>query len=474
MAEATATPIATRKRVKVVVPRDHSSATITIFKPLAGESVPTYEEIQSELEKSEVVYGIDRNEIDRAIANRTWDVPIKAALGVAPQKGKDASFEYCFETSQAHHPEEDADGRIDYRNLGFIQNVKEGEVLAKKTPATNGAPGIGVDGKEISALPGRDFPLKTGTNTKPTEDGLSLIATTGGAIVYKGGIVSVSDVVKIDSDIDFNTGNIDTTGSVIVRGDVKTGFTVKAGGNIEISGNVEDAKIIAEGNILIKGGFFGSGEGEVHAGHDIMIKFAEGQRLNAGNDIIVGGELVNCKVTAKNKVAVKGQKGKILGGEIFAGKEIRVPVAGSDAGTSTLLTVAYDATLMKELHKTIAELNRLDADSKRVKESLYALYRLQMNGKLPDNKAAALQQLEEFQKGVPAELEVNQKRKTEILEKLAEFRDARIIIEDCLFPGVVVHFGIVKREFTDELHCAKLLLDGNQVTVSEYKRDRDQ
>ncbi|MEK7775379.1 MAG: FapA family protein [Candidatus Zixiibacteriota bacterium] len=470
MAEAVATA---RKRVKVVVPRDFSSASITLFKPLAGESIPTIEEIISELEKAEVVYGIDKNEIARAITDRSWDVTIKAAQAVAPQKGKDASFEYCFETSAQHHPEQDADGRIDYRNLGFIQNVSEGDNLAKKIPATDGTPGIGVNGKEIAAVKGRDFPFKTGTNTKLSEDGLSLIATSSGAIVYKGGTVSVSDVVSIDKDVDFNTGNIETTGSVKIRGDVKTGFTVKAGGNIEIGGNVEDAKIIAEGNILVKGGFFGNGEGEIHAGNDITIKFAEGQRMTAGNDVIVGGELVNCKVTAKNKIAVKGQKGKILGGEVYAGKEVRVPVAGSDAGTATVLTVAFDASLIKELHKTTAEVHRLEADSLRVKESLYVLYKLQLSGKLPEAKVAALKQLEDFQKGVPAELEALLKRKTEILEKLAEYRDARIIIEERLYPGVVAQFGIVKREFTDELTCVKLLLDGNQVTVSEYKRDRD-
>jgi uncharacterized protein len=474
MVEAVATQSSTRKRIKIAVPKDHSTAALILLKPIAGEPTHSVEDVTAELEKSGVVYGVDRGEISRAIENRTWDVTIKAAQGVAPQKGKDATFEFCFETNQEHHPELDADGRIDYHNLGFIQNIRSGEVLVKKIPATDGTPGIGVDGKEIAALRGRDLPFKSGSNTKVSDDGLALTATASGAIVYKGGVVSVSDIVNIESDIDFSTGNIETTGTVKVRGDVKTGFIVKAGGNIEIGGNVEDAKIVAEGNILVKGGFFGSGEGEIHAGNDITIKFAEGQRLNAGNDIIVGGELVNCKVVAKNKVVVKGQKGKILGGEVYAAKEIRVPVAGSDAGTVTSLTVAYDANLMKELHRTVAEINRLEADSKRVKESLYALYRLQMNGPLPESKAAALKQLEDFQKGVPAELEVNQKRKTEIVEKLAEYRDARIIIEDRLHPGVVVHFGIVKREFTDELQCAKLLLDGNQVTVSEYKRDRDQ
>jgi uncharacterized protein (DUF342 family) len=461
--------VAARHRVRVTTTKDNLTAAVALSRPEAHESELTLEEILAALDHAGICYGLDHAAIEKALAGKVFATPVKVAQGDPIKKGKDTTFEYTFDVKHEIKPKEDADGRIDYRDMNFIQNVTKGTVLVKKTPPTLGVNGKGVDGKEIVAPRGRELPFKNGENTKISESGNELIAVTDGAVVLSHGTVAVKEVAVINGDVDFGVGNVNCVGSVKVMGDVKPGFTVKAGGNIEIHGTVANSNLEAVGDILIKGGCHGSEEGVIKAGGDVVIKYAEGQHIHAGRDVLVGGELVNCHVIAGQHVWVKGRKGKIVGGETNAGKQIRAAVLGSDAGTATILRVAYDEELMRSHHETATELKRLETDGKRVKESLVGLYKLQMSGKITSGQAEALKKFEEFWKGLPETIETLSARKTKIEEQLKENRDASIIGEGTIFPGVQAHFGVVYREITDEVKTRKLLLDGSTVVLTELR-----
>ena len=203
------------------------------------------------------------------------------------------------------------------------------------------------------------------------------------------------------------------------------------------------------------------------AGGDVIIKYAEGQKITSGRDVVVGGELINCQVSAKDNVWVKGRIGKIVGGEVRAGKQIKASILGSDAGAATVLRVACDDGLLKKYHHAEKEVDRLQADSERVKESLVVLYRLQMDGKLDAARQGALNKLEDFQKGLPDAIEKLKQEKVEIAEKLKEFRDASVVAEKIMYPGVRVHFGIIYRDIDEEIRTRKFVLAGNQIVLAE-------
>ena len=468
-AEGTIAQTLARQRIRVTFSKDRMAALIVVKKPEPGEPEITIDEVMAALEAADVTHGIQQDIISKSISDKVYDTPIKIAVGDPAEKGKDTTFEYCFNTDIQGTPQEGKDGRIDYRDINLIQNVKKGAVLARKIPPTLGKNGRRVDGKEILAVRGRNIPFNNGANTKLSEDGLELIASIDGAIVFCRGAIEVKDVIFIDGDVDFSVGNIKCNGSVKVKGDIHAGFKLFVGGNLEVGGNVQDCHIICRGNILVKGGCFGKGEGSIHADGDIVIKYAQGQRISSGKEIIVGGELLNCRVTAKDRVWVKGKKGKIIGGEIKAGKEIRASVIGSDAGTPTVLKVAYDSSLMKEYHDMTCEVERLETDKDRVKESLYDLYKLQMDGKLTPPKAAALKKLEEFRDNVPHALKALHEKKLEIEERFQQFKDAVIIAEETMYIGVEAHFGVVYRQITETRNQCKLNLESNQVIFSEYR-----
>ncbi len=460
-----------RTRIATTVSKDFMAASVLLRAPQGEEEAITVDEILEELDRSGVVFGIDKSVILRTLEKEEFNVPTKVATGRKPEKGVAASFIYHFDTSETLKPKEGEDGHIDYKDINFIQNTEKGALLVTKVPATTGQPGMSVMGKEIKGPNGRDLQFNHGTNTEVTEDGMKLHATASGAIQFQMGKVSVSDVIVIKGDVDQKVGNIDCRGSVRVTGDVKAGYVLKLDGDLEVNGNVEDSNLDVGGNIFVKGGFFGEGSGVMKAGGDITVKFAEGQKMISGNVINVGGEIINCRVVAKERVIVKGRRGKIIGGEVGAGREIRASVLGSDAGTATHLTVAYDHNLMLKHSTIIKEMQRLADDDERIKEALISLYRLQMDGKMTPDQQAAMNKLEQFQKDLPGNLESLKAQKAKLEEEMNQYADARIIAEEAIFTGVKAQFGIVYRDINEEKERCQLSLEGNKVLISEFKGD---
>jgi uncharacterized protein (DUF342 family) len=458
-----------RARVALTIAKDSMSATVILRAPQEGDPPITVQEVEEELAAKEVTYGVDHETIERMVANNEYNTPTKIAEGLPPERGENSKFEYHFDTDQDHRPKEDDDGHIDYRNINFIQNTDKGTVLATKVRATPGKPGTNVRGKEIKGPDGRDLPFNNGLNTEVSEDGMSLLAAASGAIQYKYGKVAVNDVLTIHGDVDHTVGNLNCKGTVRVTGDVKAGFEVKVDADVEVNGKVEDSTIIAGGNIYVKGGFFGKSDGIMKAEGNVTVKFAEGQRIESGNDVTIGGEAINCIIEAGQRVLVKGRRGKVVGGQVRAGTEIRAAQLGSETGTLTSLTVAYDAELIDRYNDIIFELKRIKEDNARVKEALYSLYRAQIDGALPPDKQAALEKLEKFRKDMPDTVNELMHQKKEIEDEIAKNKDAVIVAEDILYSGVKASFGIVYREILEDYKCCKLTLDSGKVLVSDYK-----
>ncbi|MEW6412638.1 MAG: FapA family protein [Candidatus Zixiibacteriota bacterium] len=458
-----------RRRVAVTVTKDSMTASIILREPPVEDPPITVEEILEEIEKAEITYGLDRSAIEKAVEESAFNEPITVAKGIPPKRGENSQFAYHFDTSHDHRPDVDRDGRIDYKNIHFVQNIEKGGLLVSKTPPTPCIPGYNVYGKPIKGVDGRDIPFKHGINTVVSEDGMKLLAAASGAIIYLYGKVAVNDVMTVKGDVDFNVGNIDCRGSVRVQGGIKTGFELKIDGDLEVNGNVEDCDIDVKGNIMIKGGFFGKGEGKMRADGDIFLKYAEGQRIEAGGDIYVGGEVINCRIIAGGNVWVKGKKGKIVGGDVKAYKEIKASFLGSNVGTVTRLAVAYDAALMQKYEENVAETKRLQEDMAKVKEALYTLYRQQIDGKLSPQQQEALGQLEKLKEDIPATLDKLAEEMTQIEDTLAQLEGAAIIAEDTLYPGVRAAFGIVYKEILKDAKKCRLKLEGKRILVAPYE-----
>jgi uncharacterized protein (DUF342 family) len=155
MSTATDSGKLTRKRVRVILSPDKMHAKIVLAKPESKEPPYSREEITEALAANKVTFGIDEEAVSGALESGVFDDPITVATGKAFKKGDDTKFEYLFDTDPAHGPAEGSDGRIDYRQVSLIQNVKKDDVLARRTPPTDGEDGMGVNGEVLKAPRGR-------------------------------------------------------------------------------------------------------------------------------------------------------------------------------------------------------------------------------------------------------------------------------------------------------------------------------
>jgi len=472
--ESRTRPIPNDDGYKLSVSRDELSAYLTFTEEDFVSDRADVTAILEVIRRVGIKVGVLESALKDAISNRVVDKPIMIAAGEPPEIGRNACIKYFFRTEERASPKEDEDGRIDYKELDFIQNVVADELLARKTPAEQGKSGESVFGNELAAPAGRDTKLNAGQNTKMSEDGLEIRATAEGSIVFTGNRVSIQETRTIGGSVDSATGNIKCSGSLRIGENINTGFRVDVKGDLEVNGQVHDAKIYCGGNVIVKGGFFGNGSGKIVAEGNITVKWAENQTLWSNGSVHLGGESLNCKIYGKNVVTASSSKSAIVGGEIASKYRIQAPVLGSDAGTPTSLKVAFDADTMRELKKVDVEIERVEDDYARVKEGLTELYKLQMVRKLNPQKEAVLAKLEQFHKRAPGQLKELKTRKKYLESKLKEIKDAAIIGEKHVFQGTKVQFGTIYREIIESMGPTRFEVDYDTIIPAKYSRQEEE
>lgn len=370
----------------IEVSEDQMKAYLRLVPPRKTGRIVELDDVQAELPKRGIVFGINEKEIINAIDNEKYNQPVLIADSLLPKDGENARLDYKFKVEKEVELSEDEKGRVDFHELDLIENVVVGQVLAKCIPATKGVPGKTVTGRELPAKDGKDIQLVLGKNTKFNEDQTEIIAEINGQVVYAKGKISVEPVYEVKGDVNLETGNIVFLGTVIVRGSVEDGFSIKAAGNIDIRGSVGKAQLEAEGDIIIKQGLLGKDEAIIIAGNDIIAKFIEHTKtVEAGRDIIVAEGIMHSFVDAGKRVICNGKRAMIVGGRIRAGEEINAKVIGSTSFTETEVEVGVDPKSRQQL----LDLNEESRQSKdKVRDLGMNINTLKTQKKASGNKLA--------------------------------------------------------------------------------------
>jgi len=289
---------------------------------------------------------VDKDALGEAAANAlTSGKPVKdvvVAKGRKAVQGRDGRIQLSFKQF-ADAGEVKSDGSIDFRERGTGSNcVLEGEEIAILHPPTTGQPGFNVLGQEFPAEDGKAVNLKPGkgvTATDKEKGQVSFASTQAGMVVIKDGVISISEVMEIPSDVDMSTGNIRVgKGSIHIKGTVTTGFEVEAQESIQIDSVVENVTIRAGGDVLIGGGVLMDEGGLIEAGGDVKAKFMRNATVRAGGDVIVDVDLVNCDVIAGGRIIAASDKGGLNGGT-YVSSGVDVAIIGSEAGSKTVVTL---------------------------------------------------------------------------------------------------------------------------------------
>lgn len=346
--------------MSIQVTHDDMEVTLTLSPPGPGGADLTKEDVMSFLDNNGIIFGFDEDEILKIEEHPHYGEPIIVARGEEPVHGADARIIYNFEVDPSHvSMREQKDGRVNFKELNLIQNVVEGQPLARKIPPEAGQDGRTIKGKYLPARDGKDVEIGLGKNVTITDNGRTVVATASGQVMLVRGKISVETVMVIPGDVNARTGNVNALGAVLVKGNVDDGFAITAQGNVEILGVVGKANINAGGDIIVKKGVKGGGDSEdfgyISAGRSVWASFLENAKIDAGEWVVVSDGIVNCHVDSQKKVLCQGKRAQIVGGIIRAAEEIHAMILGSQGGTETIVEVGYDPKTKEELEDLTAK-----------------------------------------------------------------------------------------------------------------------
>ncbi|GEM_PF-927595 len=319
---------------------DRLSMQITIKK--RESDLLSVDNIFEYLHRLGVSYGLISEKVLEAwLDNRATAEPLVVAKGTEPVQPVDGKVVYHFDTDFIHAGRVKEDGSIDFRERGSIPFVEENSLLAGKTPAKPGKPGIDVSGAGIAVKEPVDPVFVAGENTFETDGGLKIFAKAGGQPHLDAmGVVSVAPVLNINSDVDFETGNISFKGSIVVNGTVKEGFKVE-GTNLTAD-QVEGARINLTGDLNVSNGIIDS---EINAQGNIQAKYINSTSINTFGDLIITTEILDSLVNLTGKFS--GPGARIIGSKIVAKGGIEAGQVGTTGSKPVKLRVGVDDYIIR-------------------------------------------------------------------------------------------------------------------------------
>ena len=117
----------------------YMTARLTVTPPRNGGKPVTEEQVRQELALKGIRYNIDQSAIREAFENGGLSVLV--ASGKPAVDGVNGYIVYHFECRSGAQMKTDEFGNIDFRDLGMIQNIEKGVVIADIYPETPGTSG---------------------------------------------------------------------------------------------------------------------------------------------------------------------------------------------------------------------------------------------------------------------------------------------------------------------------------------------
>lgn len=449
---------------RLLVEEGNMRAVIRLYPPSDTGKALSAQDIINELADKQIKFGIQAENIRKAVEDGAYCTDIVAAEGKAPREGKDAVIKYYFNVDTKARPTVKEDGSVDFFHLNTISHCQEGDVLARLTPADLGEAGSNIQGGIIKPQPVKNALLKYGKNVELAEDKLTLKAQVSGHVTLEDERVVVSNVLMLDS-VDISTGNIDYEGSVTVNGNVKANFSVRAKGNIVVSGLVESAYLEATGDIIIARGMAGMNKGELKADGNVVAKFLESAKVTAGG-YITAESILHSTVMAGKEITVDGRRGFITGGRICATNQIKAKTLGSTMGTSTILEVGADPTVKvryADIQKQVAELTKM-MNSLDPIISTYIQKRKQ-GVKLSGEQLQYLASVVKTKEQKLPELKKAKKEMEALAEVIDQQAHAQVVVQEAIYPGVKVMIGDVSMIVQKEQQYCRFVKQQGDIKV---------
>jgi uncharacterized protein (DUF342 family) len=326
------------------------------------------------------------------------------ARGTRPVDGEDAKIVLALDASPGTgEPGTGGNGKVDDqslyldpRDLGIVVNVREGQVLARKTPPTEGFPGKDIFGEAVGPKPGLwvDFVFGDGAEVSPDNEA-ELVALRDGKVELRdGNRLYVLDEWVLEGSVDASTGNIEFWGrSLSVNGSVMGGFEVNVEGNLVIKDNIEDGATVRVAGNLEVGGIIRAEKTEVEVCGDLACAQIEYARVAVKGDLRVKEYILDAVCTVKGSASVTDGKGLIAGGEVFVGRDLAANVLGTQANVPTRVYAGYDPLLRAKVEKLAEGMKTLGQKTADIESGLKRVKIMEAQGPLNEKRAGIKKQL---------------------------------------------------------------------------------
>jgi uncharacterized protein (DUF342 family) len=428
-------------QIQITIQSDLMSAEAIITAPKPGGGELSLKEIYDEIKKVHINYGIEEAAIHRVLSDREYNRPFLIARGKEPEPGRESIIEYHFEINRIKPFLEMKYGRINLKELNFIQNCQRGDLLAELKPAEPPLDGFNIMGTRFPAeSTGEPVQLKCGKNAHIEND--KVFADIQGNIILNKSLIEVEEVVSVNN-VDYETGNIDFDGSVDIKGTIADGFTVKASGDIQIGKCIGRAKVYSARDVILKAGINGDREGTIHCEGNLLTKFIESSNISCGGDLIAEEAVMNSQVDVVGNLILSGKRAELIGGLSIVGGYIHCKKIGNLYDAKTSLIMGIQPVLIEKLFKAQKNLEVRRKKLDKLDDQLIQLKSIHP----PDKESAkkifmGIKKLEEDIKETSTEISRELHKLQEMREELIPAGKSYILAEDRIFRGVKLSFGL--------------------------------
>ncbi len=446
-------------RIEIVLDEQALEARADFYPPTgAGKALdPDY--LSAALERVNIVHGLDWDSIQTQAMECNLEHKIIRSVLIARGDPPVEEVDEFYEMNPAFRvwpkmPDGEVP-RVDYREISPFVIVKKGQKLAIRRERTFGEDGKNIHGQIIPKTIRHPETARGGSNTVTEKEAIR--AGCDGRLIENNGELSVEEILTIKGGIDYKTGHVVFPGDVVIDGPVADGFKIYAGSSIIAKQTLDASDVVAKKDLLVAGGIIGRLGGYIRVGNEVRAKFIQNCRIAARNDVHVTGAIINSQVYTMGKVDC-GDKGRIIGGEVYAIRGIRAADIGSEHGKQTKIHCGIDFTVQQELEKMNERIRVVSLKLQRLRETL-------ARG-IPHEREAGYREAEQ---NLAKDLEKTNLRVAELLGALDADENACVEVSGTTAANTLIEICHVALWIEKEISKTRFKLDKTKGCISIEK-----
>ena len=420
------------------------------FNPALGDGQSyDYDKILGIFDKLNINCGIQEEAIQNALMECNLErKPVQNILlarGIPPENGVEEYLQLNPQLVQSKISTED-NKKVDYRTYSPFIIVKKDQALAKLKSQKPGQEGTNVRGEPIPNKTIRPEGVTGGDNTRM--EGRFLLANINGQMVDDKKVIHVRDTLYIKGAVGYKTGNITFPGDVIIEGTVSDGFKIYSGGSITINQTFDVTEAVSKEDLNVAGGIIGRGRAKLKVGGNLRAKFIENCTIACRKKVEVTTEIINSEIYTLENVEM-GEKGYIVGGEIYALHGVSAAGIGKKALKSARIHCGIDFILQQEKEKNNNMLRLLAAKLERLKELL----------ENTETQGEKRTKLEELQSQLKEQQRVTSEKVSELMGRINADEKAVIEVSGEIAPRTLIEICQIALFVTEPLKKVRISLD---------------